>query len=269
MGLRKWYGRVSMSNSPVNSTRIAFLLLGASLALGFIIASEKLSKAIAQVTHHRPEISVKGVATQDVKSDLAILNCQLSWRGTDPVEGRKNFIKQREELLKKVHDLGITDEEITVEPIGQYRLEPASVKATVAIEYDKYARGTVTDHVLYQSYKVTSKQIDLIDKISRLELQFENDVQISRDNVIYKLVNVDDSKKELLEAAAKNARARADVLINGSGSKIGGLLDASQGVFQIQAKNSVGDGDYGSVDTSSIQKTIRVVVSMTYEIVKE
>ena len=52
-----------MSNSSTPQ-RLAFLLLGASLAFGFIVASDKLSKAIAQVRAARPEGSVKGVATQ-------------------------------------------------------------------------------------------------------------------------------------------------------------------------------------------------------------
>jgi hypothetical protein len=47
------------------------------------------------------------------------------------------------------------------------------------------------------------------------------------------------------------------------------LIDASQGAFSIQAKDSVGDSDYSSIDITSIEKTIRVVVTMTYEIVKE
>lgn len=94
-------------------------------------------------------------------------------------------------------------------------------------------------------------------------------MEVDRRLLAYKLVKIDDSKKELLIEAAKNARARADILVSGSGSKIGSLLDASQGVFSIQAKDSVGDSDYGSVDITSIEKTIRVVVTMTYEIVKE
>ena len=102
-----------------------------------------------------------------------------------------------------------------------------------------------------------------------VDFVFENDVELDRRQLAYKLINVDDSKKELLLIASKNARARADVLVSGSGSKIGTLLDASQGAFSIQAKDSVGDSDYGSIDISSIEKTIRVVVTMTYEIIKE
>ena len=258
-----------MSQSPTNSQRIAFLLLGASLALGFIIGSEKLSTAIAQVRKSQPSIMVKGVATQNVKSDQAIINYIITWRGTDAAIGRKVFVAQRDIFQKKLLDYGFKQNEINIEAIEQVRLEPANTKTTAAIEYDKYARGTVPDFIYFQRIKITSSNVDLVAKLSREDFVFENDVELDRRLLAYKLINVDDSKKELLIAASKNARARADVLVLGSGSKIGTLIDASQGAFSIQAKDSVGDSEYGSLDTTSIEKTIRVVVTMTYEIVKE
>lgn len=258
-----------MSLSPTNSQRIAFLLLGASLALGFIIGSEKLSTAIAQVRKSQPSIMVKGVATQNVKSDQAIINYIITWRGTDAAAGRKAFVTQRDIFQKKLRDYGFKDSEINIEAIEQVRLEPANTKTTGAIEYDKYARGTVPDFIYFQRFKITSSNVDLVDKLSREDFVFENDVDLDRRLLAYKLINVDDSKKELLVAAAKNARGRADILVSGSGSKIGTLIDASQGAFSIQAKDSIGDSEYGSIDTTSIEKTIRVVVTMTYEIVKE
>ena len=258
-----------MSQSPTNSQRIAFLLLGASLALGFIIGSEKLSTAIAQVRKMQPSIMVKGVATQNVKSDQAIMDFFLVWRGTEPATGRKGFISQRDIFKKKLLDYGFKETEVSMEAIEQRRLEPANTKTTGAIEYDKYARGTVPDFVYFTVFKITTDKVDLADKFSREDFSLENDVEVKLRQVAFKLVNVDDSKKELLIAAAKNARARADVLVLGSGSKIGTLIDASQGAFSIQAKDSVGDSDYSSIDITSIEKTIRVVVTMTYEIVKE
>ena len=258
-----------MSQSPTHSQRIAFLLLGASLALGFIIGAEKLSTAIAQVRKSQPSIVVKGVAVQDVKADQAIVEFMVVWRGTDSAAGKKAFLSQRDIFRKKLLDFGFKESEVSMEATEQRRLEPANAKTTGAIEYDKYARGSVPDFVYFTEFKITTDKVDLVDKLSREDFVLENDVDVKRRGVVYKLVNVDDSKKELLISAAKNARARADVLVLGSGSKIGTLLDASQGAFSIQAKDSVGDSEYGTVDTSSINKTIRVVVTMTYEIVKE
>jgi len=259
-----------MSQSPTNSQRVAFLLLGASLALGFIIGFDRLSSALLQLRSRSPSIVVKGVATQNIKSNQAIVEYQLSWRGTDASVGRKNFLAQRDVFQKKLLDYGFKPSEIVVHTIVSNRLEPANAKTTAAIEFDKYARGTVPDFLYYQSFKITSSNIELVDKISREEFVLENDVESYRTDLAFKLINFDDSKKELLEAAGKNARARADILVSGSGSKIGSLMAVAQGVFQVQAKDAIAENsDYDSFNATSIEKTIRVVVTMTYEIVKE
>ena len=258
-----------MSQTPTNSQRIAFLLLGASLALGFIIGSGKLSNAIAQIRKTQASIMVKGVATQNVKSDQAIMEFQISWRGTDASLGKKNILAQRKAFFQKLLDFGFKDSEILMESMHQKRLEPANAKTTGAIEYEKYARGSVPDFIYFTDFKITSTNVDLVQKLQHETISLDDEVEVIGSRVAFKLINVDDSKKELLISAAKNARARAEVLVLGSGSKIGNLLDASQGAFSIQAKDSVGDSEYGSIDTSSIDKTIRVVVTMTYEIVKE
>jgi hypothetical protein len=259
-----------MSQSPTNSQRVAFLLLGASLALGFIIGFDRLGNSLLQLRTRSPSIVVKGVATQNIKSNQAIIEYQISWRGIDATTGRKNFIAQRDLFQKKLIAYGFNLKEINVHHVVNNRLEPANAKTTGAIEYDKYARGTVPDFIYFQTFTITSDKIELVDKMSRDEFILENDVDVSRTDLAFKLINFDDSKKDLLVAAGKNARGRADILVSGSGSKIGNLISAAQGVFQVQAKDAIAENsDYDSFNTSSIEKTIRVVVTMTYEIVKD
>jgi hypothetical protein len=202
-----------MSQTPTHSQRIAFLLLGASLALGFIIGSGKLSNAIAQIRKTQPSIMVKGVATQNVKSDQAIVEFIVFWRGTDSATGKKNFITQRDIFRKKLADYGFKDTEVSMDGTEQRRLEPANSKTTGAIEYEKYARGNVPDFIYFTEFKITTDKVDLVDKFSREDFALEDDVEVRNRRVAYKLVNVDDSKKELLITAAKNARARAEVLV--------------------------------------------------------
>jgi hypothetical protein len=73
----------------------------------------------------------------------------------------------------------------------------------------------------------------------------------------------------LLEAATKDARRRADILVSGSGSKVGSLLEASQGVFEVLSLENPRSGGYDSYDTTSIHKLVRVVVTLRYEIARE
>jgi hypothetical protein len=111
--------------------------------------------------------------------------------------------------------------------------------------------------------------VDAVARLTQQEIALGQDVELDRHNPVFRVLKFDDSKKELLESAAKDARRRADVLVAGSGSKVGTLIDASQGVFQISAKGRVNESDYGSVDVSSVDKTMRLVVTMRFELVKE
>ena len=74
-------------------------------------------------------------------------------------------------------------------------------------------------------------------------------------------------KADLLAEATRNAFERAETLAKGSGSRVGALQSASQGVIKILARGQVDNSDYGrDYDTSSIQKTMRAVVSLEYAI---
>ena len=59
---------------------------------------------------------------------------------------------------------------------------------------------------------------------------------------------------------------RAQTLARGSGSAVGGLVSASQGVFQIVSRGSTSSSDYGEYDTGAIEKTARVVVTLEYAV---
>ena len=256
-----------MSNSATPQ-RLAFLLLGASLALGFIVASDKLSKAIAQVRAARPEVTVKGVATQDLRADEGELSGALSWRGTDLAAGRAALEAQRDVFRRLLAQAGFAETEIEMMPIAVSRLEPAWASAT-NVDYNKSARGLVPDYILISPFELRTSKVDLIAKLIRQEVVLAQEVELQRNMPVFRLLRFDDSKKELLEAAAKDARRRADILVAGSGSKVGTLIDASQGVFQVSAKGRVNEGDYSSVDMTSIEKTMRLVVTMRFELVKE
>jgi hypothetical protein len=73
-------------------------------------------------------------------------------------------------------------------------------------------------------------------------------------------------KIQLLGEATKNARMRAEELASNSGSQVGELKYASQGVFQITPVNSTDVSDYGIYDTFTIDKSINAVVTIEYSI---
>ncbi|MBP6949164.1 MAG: SIMPL domain-containing protein, partial [Candidatus Pacebacteria bacterium] len=75
-----------------------------------------------------------------------------------------------------------------------------------------------------------------------------------------------DLRVDLLSMASKNAKERADAIAKSTGDSIGGVKDASQGVFQVTQKNSTDVSDYGSYDTSTIEKKVTAIVRASFEV---
>ncbi len=70
----------------------------------------------------------------------------------------------------------------------------------------------------------------------------------------------------LLPDAIADAKARAESIATAGGNKIGSIKSASSGVVQVLSANSVEVSDYGSYDTSKIEKEIMVTVKASFAI---
>jgi hypothetical protein len=71
----------------------------------------------------------------------------------------------------------------------------------------------------------------------------------------------------MITEATRNARAAADRFAADSGSKVGNIRQANQGVFSILPANQGSDNnpEYGGGNAdSSLMKTVRVVTSVDY-----
>ena len=82
----------------------------------------------------------------------------------------------------------------------------------------------------------------------------------------YIITDIDKYKMELLKAASKNGYDRATTLAESSGGKVGSLLSASQGIFQVLAPGGGNISDYGTYDKSTIMKEIKAVVTLEFSL---
>jgi len=246
-----------------NTSRLAFFLLGTTLALGFFLGSDRIAKSVA---HRRaqPELTVRGVATQAAKADTGTLNYQLSWRGENYAAGRAQLERRRDELVAKLRQAGIPEADILPRAQGFQRFLPAPA-GTKPEHLGGFARGAAPDFAISQAILVRTAQVDVLAKLALEPVEFVDDVILSRGAPAYRIAQLDEARRELLEAATKDARRRADVLVAGSGSKVGALLEANQGMFEVPSPENPGD----DFDTTAINKVVRVVVSLRFEIVRE
>ena len=129
-------------------------------------------------------------------------------------------------------------------------------------------RDYVTGYNLWQNVSITSSDIDKIEDISRdISGLIESGVQFASEEPEYYYTKLDELKLQLIEEATQNAKARIDLMAQGTGASIGELMNANLGVFQITAQNSDTEYSYGgSFDTSSRNKTASITVKLNYAV---
>jgi hypothetical protein len=85
----------------------------------------------------------------------------------------------------------------------------------------------------------------------------------------YKFTGLNSIKPVMITEASRNARAAADCFISDSGSRVGSIRQANQGVFTIVPADQGSEGsDSSYAGDSSLTKTVRVVTSVQYYLEK-
>ena len=247
-----------MSNNK-NYSWLGLLLLGVFLCAGIIIGTFIISKTVEQVKFQNQRITVKGYAERTITSDIASWRGQITTRSTELVTAYDNLQADLNKVLSYLEQKGISRDDMDI----------ASV--ITSIQYKRTANGMTTNIVegynLVQPLSITSSNIEQIAEIANeITVLIQQGVEFDSFPPQYFYTKLDDMKIELLGEATKNAYMRAEQLAENSGSKVGSLKYASQGVFQITPVYSTQVSDYGTYDTSTIEKSVKAVVTIEYSI---
>jgi uncharacterized protein len=239
--------------------RTGLFLLGISLAIGIIISSVIIALTLQSIKMSDKSITVKGYAEKNIKSDLGIWTGSLSARSGNLTEAYNKLERDLDKFVSYLRSKGIQSDRITVSSINtvkNFRLTP-----------DGMSTGIVDGFELIQNVTVNSADVNLINQISGEATSLIKDgMEIISNPPQFYYTKINDLKIEMLGEAAKDAKQRAEQLAKRSGSEVGSLKSANQGVFQITPPFSTEISDYGEYDLSTIQKTIKSVATIEFTI---
>ena len=233
-----------------------YVLFGLILGLSIIISAGLGSYTFYKLRSMN-SISTTGSAKEAVVSD------QVKWTSsiTRPVKVstiKDGYVKMDADL-KAVKDFlvssGITDDQINIYPVLMNEV------------YDQN-QGAEKNYDLVQTITVQSGDVQKIADLSKNTSSLVEDkgVLFATTALEYYYSKLPDARVALLANAVQDAKARANQLAIAGGKKIGVLESASSGVVQVMAPNSMEINDYGTYDTSSINKEIMVTVKASFEI---
>lgn len=208
-------------------------------------------------------LSATGSASCDFEADLVVWRGSFSRSGATSQDAYRS-IKQDADLVRKyLVDSGVTEDEMVFSSV--------TINERWESEYNENGdriRDYIDGYDLYQNVSITSSDIDKIENISRdISGLIESGVQFTSEEPEYYYTKLDELKLELIQKATENAKARIDLMAQGTGSTVGELQTANLGVFQITAQNSNTEYSYGGYfDTSSRDKTASITVRLNYNI---
>ena len=251
-------------NKPLAAAAVIIAVI--ALTAGIVLSSFMLSRFMLKIQHSTEKsITVKGVAEKLITSDLAAFKCSITVKGMSREEGYANLARAQKTLLAKLDSLGFNaamreDENISCD--AHYRTVKTKDK------YGKETSNSYFDHYeLTYSVRIRTSNVKLVSanvlKIHELAYQKLN---VSVDSPSYFINNPEQYKLELVNSASASAAQRARTAASHSGSALGPLMEARQGVIQITAPASNETSDYGVYDTRSVQKVIRLVMTMKFSL---
>ncbi len=247
------------TSSEKNGLTGGLFFLGLFLALGLLASTYLVTRTIRDVRSAGQTIRVKGYAEMKVTSDRASWNGRFIVRGDDLARTYRSLHEAREKVLQWMKKEGVPEKTL--------QFSPATTNVRYIRDEQGYETSEIESYILEQSVTLKTENIPLVSRIARESSSLISDgVEFISYNPSYFFSGLEGLKLELLSRATSNAMDRAQRLAGNSGSEVGRLVTASQGVFQITPVDSTAVSDYGRYDTTTIDKLVKAVVTMQYGI---
>lgn len=234
---------------------------GLFIALGLGASATLLGQSLIEMRRAERIVSVKGLSEREVEASIA--SWRLPFRGTasERQAAVAEAIKSRDTIIAFAEEGGLNRTEVTVEPFT-LRIERNFL--TIDGEQREQLRYVASGAIRLRSENtaaIAGLTTDTPTLLDRGVLLGDTDYgETPRAEYIFTGIN--DIKPEMIAEATKSARQAAQRFAEDSGSSIGRIASANQGVVQFLAR----DGNYD--ERFERFKVIRVVSTVRYELVE-
>lgn len=228
------------------------VLIGGLLGLGLIGGGWAVGQGVVNARTGERGVTVRGVAERNVKADLAVLPLKFTASG---------------EVLSEVQaridgDLAIVRQFLTAQgyPADTVSLGQLSVADTRSREWGSNNNGP--RFILSQTVVVRTNDVDRVQKTTRAlnELVRQGVVLQDFNGPTYVFTKLNDVRPAMIAEATASARTGAEQFAKDSRTPLGPIRQATQGSFEILARDEIGD------ETTSLDKKVRVVTTVSYRL---
>jgi len=245
-----------MENKQSVIALICAILIGA-LAGSFI-----LGKSIENFRKGDRYVTVKGFAEREVKADLAVWPIRVRAASNDLSEASRSIELQKSKVVQFLVTHGFDAKEVIQQDL---RVSDKQAK--------DYNAGNLRDllrYVVEATILLRTNNVDKTEEVSRMTdelvragvvLSVKNEWQAEGPRFIFTQLKT--IKPDMMAEATRNSKTAAQQFAQESGSRLGTIRRASQGLFSIEDRDSFQAGQ-AATGSSDPFKRVRVVVTVDY-----
>jgi hypothetical protein len=230
-------------------------VLGLCIALGPALAGFFIYKGISEAKLGDKYITVKGLVEKIEKADRGTWEIAFKVSGNDLTPLYQKLSQDSEAVQNFIIKEGFEKKEISI-----------SAPRVTDLHARDYGSGPLSPerYVIEYSIFVNSSRVDALDTLSSKTGELLNQgVSISRSENRFYLDKFNDLRPQLIAESAKNAQELAQSFATATGSVIGTIRKANQGVIRLTSPDASPNQDYDE-GTNSLMKKIRVVSTLEF-----
>jgi hypothetical protein len=234
------------------TTIAAALILAVGVGYGLSLVGTGLSARSGN------SITVTGSAKTSATADNAVWTLNIGEMSQQVSVAVKKIGTSVDALSKYLIDGGLSSDAIEAGGVTTYA-------------NNEYVNGNSTGRILSyqanQNVTVRSKDVQLIKKLSNgMGSLLQTGVNITNYGPQFYVSNLDKLRPQLLAEATVDAKERGLSITKAVDSKLGPVLAVTSGPVQVTQPDSVDASAGGMYDTSSIEKSVSVTVSVSFKV---
>jgi hypothetical protein len=226
-----------------------WMATAAVISLGMACGGYLLGNGLLRAKEAERSVTVRGLAERDVKADLATWTLSYSSTSTDLGAAQSKIRADTRAIEEFFDSLGFEKGE--VQPTGA-NVASYTDNDTGVTRYTVRQRMALRTDDIARAERAVARQFDLVSRGVMVE---------EGSGMSYTFTRLNDIKPQMVAEATKDARAAAEQFAKDSGARVGGIRDATQGYFTIEARDGE-EGGWGASDTP--YKKVRVVTTVDF-----
>jgi len=234
----------------------SFQLAAFLLAVGLVLGGWFIGNGFVKSRMADRFVTVKGVSERDVEADIGLWSIRFVSTDDNLALAQSKIKKSRDAIMAFLKRYDIEETSVEVQ-----KLEVNDALA------NPYSSGQIQNrYIITQTLMVRTEKPELFRKASQKIGELVDAGVIlpatygPESGPNYFFTRLNDIKPEMIAEATAAAREAAEKFAKDSGSELGGIRKANQGVFVIRSRNPSPSMSTGS----EFYKTVRVVSTIQY-----